>query len=50
MKQSKQFAGIITLLTLGASGCDGRLIAVGNVMLAAVPCAMLWLTVNLKKS
>ncbi len=32
------------------ASCDGRLIAAGNLGLAVVPCILLWVTVNLKKS
>lgn len=48
--QARHLVGSIVLLVLFASGCDGKLIAAGNVALAAIPCAMLWVTVNLKKS
>jgi hypothetical protein len=36
-------------LALAATGCDGRAILAGNLALSAVPCVLLYLTVNLKK-
>lgn len=36
-------------LALFGSGCDGRVVLVGNLTLAAIPCVLLWLTVNLEK-
>lgn len=44
--QSVIFIAIAALLT----GCDGELIAAGNVSLAVVPCVLLWVTVNLEKT
>ena len=39
----------VMVAVLGSS-CDGRLIVTGNVLLTLVPCSLLWVTVNLKKS
>lgn len=39
---------VMLVMTLVTS-CDGRLIAAGNLLLAVVPCVLLWVTVNLKK-
>ena len=40
---------ILTSLVL-SSGCDGRVLFAGNIVLATIPCVLLWLTVNLQKT
>lgn len=42
-------AGLILATIPLFSGCDGQLIAAGNVSLAFVPCVLLWVTINLEK-
>lgn len=41
---------VVLLMVATLASCDGRLIAAGNLVLAVVPCVLLWVTVNLKKS
>ncbi len=39
----------VATLALAATGCDGRMILAGNLAISAIPCVLLYLTVNLKK-
>ena len=45
-----QAALIVATLAVLASSCDGRLVVAGNVVMAVIPCVLLWITVNLKKT
>lgn len=40
---------VIVALGLAATGCDGRAIIAGNLAVSAIPCVLLYLTINLKK-
>ena len=40
---------LLALCALGLSACDGNLIASANLMVATIPCALLFFTINLSK-
>lgn len=50
MSGSQRLVMFIPMVAALLTGCDGRLIAAGNLTLAVIPLGLLWVTVNLKKA
>lgn len=40
---------VVAAFAIAVTGCDGRVLMAGNIALSAVPCVLLYLTINLKK-
>ena len=50
MVKSTYVTVMLLVLVTTLAGCDGRIIAAGNLTFAVIPCVLLWITVNLKRT